>query len=291
MIKICKHCGKEFETQKHGTRRQYCYDCNSQGELLQGNMLRKRMKLWALEYKGAKCEKCGYNHSISALEFHHLDPSQKDFTISSGNLSSDWAVVKEELDKCILLCANCHREEHEQIQQNQIILNLEEKLVDNAKRVKCINTNQIFGSCQLAGLYFGINAPAHIKEVCNGKRHYCGKHPETQDPLIWEWVDITEEEKKYFNNKKKELLISSQNKQQNRINKLCEKNAIRVQSSTGEIFNSLKEAAEWCKISYQSLGRALKNENFTAGQHPITKERLHWKRITKEGDDIIELPN
>jgi len=73
------------------------------------------MKLWALEYKGAKCEKCGYNNSISALEFHHLDPNQKDFMISAGNLSSDWTVVKEELNKCILLCANCHREEHEQI--------------------------------------------------------------------------------------------------------------------------------------------------------------------------------
>jgi hypothetical protein len=70
------------------------------------------MKLWALEYKGNKCEKCGYNKDISALEFHHLDPSQKDFNISSRNLSSDWNVIKTEVDKCIVVCANCHREIH-----------------------------------------------------------------------------------------------------------------------------------------------------------------------------------
>ena len=47
-----------------------------------------------------------------ALEFHHLDPSQKDFGISSKGYTRSWDKVKEELDKCILVCSNCHREIH-----------------------------------------------------------------------------------------------------------------------------------------------------------------------------------
>ena len=65
----------------------------------------KRTKEKLIEYKGGKCQVCGYNKCASALEFHHLDPSQKDFTISGGTKSF------ENL-KCILVCANCHREIH-----------------------------------------------------------------------------------------------------------------------------------------------------------------------------------
>ena len=71
---------------------------------------RKRTKLKLIEYKGGKCEICGYNKCIAALEFHHLDPNEKDFTISGSSKSFEH--LKEEVDKCILVCANCHRELH-----------------------------------------------------------------------------------------------------------------------------------------------------------------------------------
>lgn len=70
----------------------------------------KRTKEKLIEYKGGKCQVCGYNKCASALEFHHLDPSQKDFTISGGTKSFE--NLKPEVDKCILVCANCHREIH-----------------------------------------------------------------------------------------------------------------------------------------------------------------------------------
>lgn len=73
---------------------------------------RKVLKVKALEYKGAKCECCGYAKSSRALQFHHLDPNEKDFTISSGQTKS-WEKIKDELDKCILLCSNCHAEHHD----------------------------------------------------------------------------------------------------------------------------------------------------------------------------------
>ena len=71
---------------------------------------KQKYKLRAIEYKGGKCECCGYNRNIAALEFHHLDTSEKDFGISDTHHS--WDDTVKELDKCILVCANCHREIH-----------------------------------------------------------------------------------------------------------------------------------------------------------------------------------
>ena len=68
-------------------------------------------KLKAVEYLGGQCIICGYNTCYDALDFHHKDPSKKDFTISKGKDKS-WDSIIEELDKCVLLCSNCHRELH-----------------------------------------------------------------------------------------------------------------------------------------------------------------------------------
>lgn len=70
------------------------------------------LKLMAIEYKGGKCELCGYNKCVGALEFHHLDPEEKDFGISSDGNTRAWKKLRPELDKCILVCSNCHREIH-----------------------------------------------------------------------------------------------------------------------------------------------------------------------------------
>lgn len=71
---------------------------------------RRRTKIKLVEYKGGKCEKCEYDKCIDALEFHHLDPIEKDFTISGKSWSFDR--LKKEVDKCILVCSNCHKEIH-----------------------------------------------------------------------------------------------------------------------------------------------------------------------------------
>jgi len=71
---------------------------------------RKRSKLKLIEYKGGECERCGYNKCIDALEFHHIDPNEKDFAISGKSWSFE--KLKNEVDKCILVCSNCHKEIH-----------------------------------------------------------------------------------------------------------------------------------------------------------------------------------
>lgn len=74
------------------------------------SLYRKNIKMKMVEYKGGKCEICGYNKCIEALEFHHINPKEKDFSISGGTKSFN--SLKSELDKCVLVCANCHREIH-----------------------------------------------------------------------------------------------------------------------------------------------------------------------------------
>ncbi len=72
---------------------------------------RKKVRSMAIEYKGGKCEICGYNRCVQALEFHHLS-EDKDFGISDKGYTRSWEKVKKEIDKCILVCSNCHRELH-----------------------------------------------------------------------------------------------------------------------------------------------------------------------------------
>lgn len=76
-------------------------------------LYRQRVKARAIAYKGGKCINCGYNKSVRALNFHHLDASTKSFSISMQGMCKAWATVKAELDKCVLLCSNCHMEVHE----------------------------------------------------------------------------------------------------------------------------------------------------------------------------------
>jgi 5-methylcytosine-specific restriction endonuclease McrA len=86
-------------------------------------------KKQAVIYKGGGCKVCGFNDYFGALEFHHLDPKEKDIGFSRMSrrfLTND---MIRELDKCILLCSNCHRMVHAGIieinDQGNIIINKE----------------------------------------------------------------------------------------------------------------------------------------------------------------------
>lgn len=73
---------------------------------------RRNVKKKLIKYKGGKCEKCGYNKEIPcAYDFHHKGNENKDFNITAKTKSFE--TLKNEVDKCLLLCANCHREIHQ----------------------------------------------------------------------------------------------------------------------------------------------------------------------------------
>lgn len=107
-IRTCKVHGETKFAYYEGAKRWRCLKCQSEAT----QRRRDKVKLMAIEYKGRKCCKCGYNKCVEALEFHHLDPTQKDFGIASKGYTRSWSKIKAELDKCILVCSNCHREIH-----------------------------------------------------------------------------------------------------------------------------------------------------------------------------------
>lgn len=118
IIKECKKHGlTEFSLRSDGRYR--CLKCAS--EAVQRR--REKTKAILVEYKGGKCEVCGYHKCLSALEFHHIDSSEKDFGIGQKGYTRSIEKNKEEVDKCILVCANCHREIHDGLIDIEEIIN------------------------------------------------------------------------------------------------------------------------------------------------------------------------
>lgn len=117
--KQCLICGEKFIT--NNPKRKYCFNC-SPNDIPAADRLRniKRIiKHKLIMYKGGKCEICGYDKCEGALQFHHLNPQEKEFTISQVNLNESefsFENLLKEVDKCQLLCANCHAEQHYKIE-------------------------------------------------------------------------------------------------------------------------------------------------------------------------------
>jgi hypothetical protein len=73
----------------------------------------RRRKLQLIELAGGKCVRCGYDSNFAAMGFHHIDPKAKKFSLDLRSLSNRrWEYVLQEAKKCILMCSNCHAEEH-----------------------------------------------------------------------------------------------------------------------------------------------------------------------------------
>ena len=140
--KICPKCAKaksrdQFKERPDGSI-SYCYECEigyykeynvkryaskeaREQELIRGrekyrrvvkpNRIAKKKRL--IEIMGGKCCRCGYSRSVAALDFHHVEPTNKRRTIShllAVNQSWGWDEALKEANKCQLLCSNCHRE-------------------------------------------------------------------------------------------------------------------------------------------------------------------------------------
>lgn len=105
---ICIICDKKYKyDRKKGHTKEKCNSCSV-------NIRRFARKMKALEIKGGKCFICNYSKCSRALQFHHLDETSKDFGIG-GNHTRSWELIEKELEKCVLLCANCHMEVHDSL--------------------------------------------------------------------------------------------------------------------------------------------------------------------------------
>lgn len=110
----CLICGI-LQTTKNSVKRTYkngwnpyCNPCGVQKDIL----YRREIKLSLINYKGGCCQQCGYNVCPAALQFHHIDPNIKEFNISKFRIRKLTDSMKLELEKCLILCSNCHFEHH-----------------------------------------------------------------------------------------------------------------------------------------------------------------------------------
>ena len=83
---------------------------------------RKKIRQMSVEYLGGKCCFCGYDRCFSALDFHHVDESSKEFGLSQNGMTRSWKKTRKELNKCILVCSNCHHEIHAGLLQPSVVI-------------------------------------------------------------------------------------------------------------------------------------------------------------------------
>ena len=126
----CVICKKEtIKNRAAGVKGELCGSCRVA-------RTRRKRKNDAVIYKGGSCYRCGYNKSNAALTFHHLDPKEKEFTISHKGKIRPWEELKKELDKCVLLCHNCHAEVHEEESTKKIMDEYFEVSKNKKKEIK-----------------------------------------------------------------------------------------------------------------------------------------------------------
>lgn len=139
MTSKCTKCKEEksitefyWRDRKRRIPTTYCKACNkahtknwrkNEGKekwILSKNKKIEKVRQWVNEQRALGCEKCNEKR-FYVIDFHHIDPENKKHTVGSQAMYSSWKATKEEIKKCIRLCANCHRELHY----------LEQKKLDN----------------------------------------------------------------------------------------------------------------------------------------------------------------
>lgn len=135
--KECKYHGLTEYRYDKSNKRNVCKKCASQAV----QRRRDKVKQMAVEYLGGKCNICGYDKCLGALDFHHRDSNKKDFGISHKGYTRSWEKVKKELDKCDLLCSNCHREKHWNEDRSQYSVESKQRI---EKEIKCNCCNNYF---------------------------------------------------------------------------------------------------------------------------------------------------
>lgn len=139
-MRYCQKCNAEIKNwtiingeKKNIQRRKFCLKCSPYNSHNTRNLCKEKakkskplnVKVWRKRFKerivfsmGGKCQCCGYNKCIEALELHHINPEEKE--MGFGGMRGHpraWEVVVKELRKCVLVCSNCHREIHAKIKE------------------------------------------------------------------------------------------------------------------------------------------------------------------------------
>lgn len=174
----CPCCGIHLNSETGYSRKDrniwatLCKKCSMEKDFKK----RFNFKIKALKYKGTSCKSCGYNKDITALEFHHKNPTEKEI-LPAKLYYKPWDYAKQELDKCIILCCNCHREDHYRIHQNnklekEFSVNLTSSFSNsiltgkNTRQKSCRNCDIVLtDDNRAAGSHSGLCKPCDSKLV------------------------------------------------------------------------------------------------------------------------------
>ena len=106
LIKECPRHGRTEYVLEPYRNRYRCRKCRN----FQVTKNRQNRKLKLVEHFGGKCKVCGYDKCPQALQFHHLNPGEKEFGISKSGLCRSYERMLAEAKKCLLVCCRCHAE-------------------------------------------------------------------------------------------------------------------------------------------------------------------------------------
>ncbi len=180
----CKECQKAYF-------KEY-YKNNKEKHIKRVDKTEKYSRYLLWKYKLEKgCCKCGYNKCPNALHFHHKDPSIKEYTISQ-NYHLDWNILLKEIEKCEVICANCHAEEHfnhEDIEK----FNFKPKKTSKRVKIKKIRENIYKNLCECGKEKCKISIKCN---KCNYKDKSDIPPKEELESLIWK-IPSTKIAKKY----------------------------------------------------------------------------------------------
>ena len=115
IIILCKHCKTALpESRRHKGGILFCSDkCIKERRKTASRKRHHKTQKLFYKFKCKKgCQNCGYNKCGACLDFHHIDPKTKKLRITAKHWISKSKLIRDEIKKCILLCKNCHYEEH-----------------------------------------------------------------------------------------------------------------------------------------------------------------------------------
>lgn len=139
---------------------------------------RKRRKLNLIKVSGSQCNLCGYHKSINALEFHHIDASQKNYGIAAKGTCHDLESDLAEIKKCILVCANCHREIHDGNYTTEELWQLQqysEEIANEVRQEKINNMSKTQYYCLECGKPIVKNKTCLCSECIHKQRRVCDR--------------------------------------------------------------------------------------------------------------------
>lgn len=139
---------------------------------------RKRRKLNLIKVSGSQCNLCGYHKSINALEFHHIDASQKNYGIATKGTCHDLESDLTEIKKCILVCANCHREIHDGNYTAEELWQLQqysEKIANEVRQEKINNISKTYYYCLECGKPITKNKTCLCSECVRKQKRVCDR--------------------------------------------------------------------------------------------------------------------